>query len=171
MLNFMKSVWGSVALLLLVAVPSIALASADTTVAVPAGEIVGELATFALPIVGALVMWGLRQLPANLYAVAKTFRVDQLLTMAIGYGINAVAGAAKDKVLNVDVGNKVVAEATAYALDHGPEKIIEWLGGEEALRQKIIARLNLEPDAEIVVSPVGLEIVKRALSDGAPVQS
>lgn len=69
--------------------------------------------------------------------------------MAVNYGLNAVAGATKGKTLSIDVGNQVVTQALGYAVDNGPGKLIGWLGGEEGIRDKILARLTLPEEAVI----------------------
>jgi len=56
-------------------------------------------------------------------------------------------GASKDKSLTVDVGNKVLAQALQYVIDHAPDWLTDWMGGPEQIAQKIVARLNLRPDA------------------------
>jgi predicted lipid-binding transport protein (Tim44 family) len=122
---------------------------AATTVAVPIGDWIGKASGVIGSLLGGLVIWLFRQLPAGIVQILRTMQVEQLLDKAITYGINAVAGASKDKVLTVNVGNAVVAQAAQYAIDHAPGWLIGWLGGEAAIRQMIIARLNLEPVATI----------------------
>lgn len=130
---------------------------AATTVAVPIGDWIGQASGIIATILGALVVWLFRQLPAGIVQILRTMQVEQLLDKAITYGINAVAGASKDKVLAVNVGNAVVAQAAQYAVDHGPGWLIGWLGGETAIRQMIIARLSLEPAA--TVAPSGARLM------------
>lgn len=137
-------------------VPTIALAgNPETSVQVPVGPWLDWLASIAnttlVPVILGLVARVLVILPAPVASVAKTFRVEQLLTRAIVYGINAVAGAEHDKVLSVDVGNKVVAAAVNYAVNNGPQWVLKWLGGEDGIRQRILARVKFEPDASASV--------------------
>jgi hypothetical protein len=122
---------------------------AASTVAVPIGDWIGKSSGIIGSLLGVLVIWLFRQLPAGIVQILRTMQVEQLLDKAITYGINAVAGASKDKVLTVNVGNAVIAQAAQYAIDHAPGWLIGWLGGETAIRQMIIARLNLEPVATI----------------------
>lgn len=126
-----------------------------SSIAIPIGQWIGDFATFALPIIAAAVAWALRKLPANLQAILKTMQAEQLIGMAINYGLNAVAGAEKGKVLNVNTGNSVANEALSYVLAHGAGSLIDWLGGEAAVQQKIIARLSLGSDAQVVAAPGG----------------
>jgi hypothetical protein len=121
--------------------------SPDTTVSVPlqpfADAILPTVGTLLLAVVG----WGFRKLPESVVAVLRTARVEQLLARAIDYGINTVKGASKDKVLDVNVGNAVVAQAARKAVEWAPKWMAEWLGGEKGIRERIIARLELSPEA------------------------
>lgn len=54
----------------------------------------------------------------------------------------------KDKTLDVDVGNKVLAQALQYAVDNAPGWLQTWAGGPEGLAKKIWARLNLGDGAD-----------------------
>lgn len=99
-------------------------------------------------LLASIAMFLLRKLPANIVAIFGNARVELLLTNAINYGVNAVAGAAKDKVLEVDVGNKVLAQALQYAIDNAPGWLQTWAGGPEGLAKKIWGRLNLGPGAD-----------------------
>lgn len=126
--------------------PSLAMAQAapaTTTVAVPVGDWLTDTAAFLGPLLAAVVLWMIRKLPPQVAALLMSMRVDQLLNKAITYAINSVATATHDKPLTLDVGNAVVAQAVQYAIDHGPSGLIDWMGGTEKIRQKIIARLNV----------------------------
>lgn len=153
----------AVVVLALVAVPAIdlvlihAAALAADTVAQATGETtkitwawgaaISQYASAIGSIVFALVAWALRQLPAQIYAILVTARADQLIQKAIDYGVNAVKDATKDKTLEVNVGNQVLAKALQYVLDNAPGWLTTWLGGPEAIANKIWARLKLEPAA------------------------
>lgn len=124
------------------------------TVVVPYGNWLEE----ALPIVGQIVayvimlvlLWALRLVPASLRAFITAERVrqvEQLIARGVDYGLNAVAGAAKGKTLDVHVGSQVVAEAGQYVINHGPDKLIDWMGGPDAIKEKIIARIPLAEQA------------------------
>jgi hypothetical protein len=121
-------------------------------IVVPWGAWLSELSSILATLLGAIVLWLFRRLPGSVTAILQTMRAEQLIQRAIDYGLNATAGAAKDKVLTVQVGNEVVAKAVAYAIDNGAPYVIRWLGGTDGLVQKIVARLDLEPDAEIDAS-------------------
>jgi hypothetical protein len=116
-------------------------------VAIPYGDWIAALLDEHLyQVLIATMLWLLRKLPKSVYEVIQTMRVDQLLERAINYGFNAVKGATKDRVLTVEIGSEVVAESVAYALEHAPT-VVRWLGGTEKLKQKILARLALVPEA------------------------
>lgn len=135
----------------LVAAPILAFAdtAATTTVSVPAGQWVSDMAAFAGPLVAALALWMIRKLPAQVASLLMSMRVDQLLNKAIAYAVNSVRDATHDSPLTVDVGNAVLAEAVQYAINHGPSGLINWMGGEAMIREKILARLNLDAKAAV----------------------
>jgi hypothetical protein len=78
----------------------------------------------------------MRKLPANLVAVFGNARVQLLINNAINYGLNAVAGATKDKKLEVDVGNKVLREVLQYAIDNAPGWLRSWAGGPKNIAKR-----------------------------------
>lgn len=109
-------------------------------------------------------MYFARQLPANLVAVFGNARVELLLRNAINYGINAVAGAVKDKTLEVRVGNEVLAKALQYAVDNAPAWLQQWAGGPEGLAKKIWGRLNLGEGASDAAIDVVVQQVEQTKS-------
>lgn len=129
--------------------PALALAAETTSISVPVGSWISEAGIFIGPLLAAAALWLVRKLPAQIASILIAARVDQLLQKAIDYAINSVAGAAKDKALSVDVGSAVVAQAVQYAIDHGPGWMIGWMGGADMIREKIIARLNVDAAAAL----------------------
>lgn len=129
-------------------IPLAAYAASDTSVSIPYGQALSDWEPFVLSGFGVLITWALRHLPDNLVAILGNGRVELLLNNAIGYGYNAVAGAAKGKTLDVNVGNKVLAEALQYAIDNAPKWLLTWAGGPEGLAKKIWGRLDLDPAAD-----------------------
>jgi len=145
------------------ATPALAQATTDTTLSVPIGSIVGDVASYLALGLAGVVVWGLRFLPPQLYALAMTTRVDQLLTKAISYGLNVVRGASQDKVLTIDVGNLVLKEALAFALTHGPSLLKSWAGEPLQVAEKLWARLDLpadsqKPDFRAIIAEVKLSL-------------
>lgn len=138
--------------LALVLFPVAALAQAvavDTTIDIPISSWLTAAAEFIGPMLGIAALWLIRKLPAQLAGILITVRAEQLLEKAISYAINAVAGATKDKPLSFNVGSEVAAKAVQYAIDNAPGWLVTWLGGTEAIRQKIIARITVEPAAAL----------------------
>jgi hypothetical protein len=121
----------------------------DTTIEIPVGEWITAAGGAIGPLIVLVVGWLIRQLPGQFAAVLSTMRVDQLLDKAISYGINATAGAMKGKALSVDVGSEVLENALQYVVDNGPKMLIKWMGGEAGIREKIIARLELDETASV----------------------
>lgn len=129
--------------------------AAQPAVTVPLGEWVAGVVNFIIPALGVVLMgfvtYAAKFLPATLqsYVTAQnTQAVEQLLERAITFGLNKVVGATAGDALTVPVGSQVLAEAAQYAIDHGPDKLIAWAGGEDGLREKILARLKLAPGAD-----------------------
>lgn len=125
---------------------------ASPHITIPYGDWVAQIAEIVsallVPVLLAVVSRLAYVLPAPITAAINTSRVEQLLDKAIGYAMNTVAGAAKGKSLDVNVGSQVVAEAVNYALQQGPSKLIVWLGGQDALIRMILARINLNQSAD-----------------------
>jgi hypothetical protein len=119
----------------------------DTVVQVPVGSIADTVLDYVQVAMAGLVIWALRLLPPQLYALAMTMRVDQLLSRAIAYAFNTVAGATEGKVLTVDVRNLVVKEAVTYALVHGGTLVKQFAGTPEELAEKIWSRMDLPQEA------------------------
>lgn len=113
-------------------------------------------------LLASIAMVMLRKLPANVVAIFGNARVELLLQNAIGYGLNAVQGAVKDKTLSVEVGNEVLAKALQYAVDNAPGWLQSWAGGPEGLAKKIWARLNLGEGASDVALPTAVSTVSAA---------
>lgn len=162
MLKTIAAVSAAFLFLALASAPAAAEAVSDGKVVAPWGEWVGALAGWAGVVVVAGGGWLLRKLPTaariaaeGVARVAFAASVDQLLERAVSYGVNAVSGAAKGKALTIDVGNRVVERAADYALQHAP-KIVAQIGGMTRLREKLIARLDLDEAA--AVSPVAQAI-------------
>lgn len=121
----------------------------DTIVEIPLSSWITAAGEFIGPLIGVAILWMIRFLPKQLADFLKTMRVEQLLQKAISYGINAVAGATKDKPLSINVGSEVLENAIQYVVDNGPGWLIKWAGGEAGIREKIIARMNLDAQAAL----------------------
>lgn len=121
---------------------------ADTSITIPWGDwlaaILGQVAASISVILLAVLTWLSTKLPPAVQAFITTERikqVEQILERAITYGLQQAATGVKGKTANVDVKNEAVETALQYVIDHGPAKLIAWMGGIDAIREKIIARL------------------------------
>lgn len=133
---------------------TVAQATSETNKVVWAwGATLSELAGAVASALFGLALIALRKLPANIVAIFGNARAETLLKNAIDYGVNAVAGAVKDKKLEVDVGNKVLREALQYAVDNAPAWLLSWVGGPDQLAKKIWARLDLHENADASALP------------------
>jgi hypothetical protein len=138
----------------------------DTGITIPVGEMLSGAAEYIGTLLAGLVVWSLRFLPAQIYALAMTSRVDQLLIRAIVFGVNSVAGAARDRVLTIEVGNRVLKEALTYALLHGGGLVKRFAGSPVDLAEKIWARLNVDetvskPDFATIAAQVAMTLPQK----------
>lgn len=158
------------ALLAALAAPALA-ADGDTTVTISWGlwlaELLAPAGTILLALLGAL--WALARsvLPGWLGTLANPL-VERAIRASVDYALNAVDGAAKGRVLEVDVGNRVLAEALRRIEAQG-DKVAERLGGRPEIARRIIEFLDLEPDAAVEDDPeLGPRIVQRGRQRGRP---
>jgi hypothetical protein len=133
--------------------PAWAADAATTHVTIPIGDILNELAVPLFALITGIITWMIRKLPGAAKAWIDTLRVEQLLERAVAYGINSVAGATKDKVLDVNVRLPVAAYILQYALDRIPSALLSWVGGPTSLAEMIWSRLDISesggrPDLE-----------------------
>ena len=116
--------------------------TSDGKVVIEYGGWISKALDLIVPALVAVVMWGLRKLPANIVAIIEMLRVEQLLKRAIDYGVNATKGATKDAKLEINVANKVLEAAGDYAAAQAPT-LVEKMGGLEKLLQKLLARIEV----------------------------
>lgn len=166
----MRILTAAIAAFFMLAVPALAQAidvqpvPVDTIVQVPIGSIADTVLDYIQVAMAGLVIWALRLLPPQLYALAMTMRVDQLLTRAIAYAMNTVAGAAEGKVLSIDVRNQVLKEAVTYALVHGGALVKKFAGTPEELAEKIWSRMDLPQEAS-APNLMGISAQAAAIAD------
>lgn len=103
----------------------------------------------AWTIFGLAAAFVVARLPAPLQWAWRLFQVEQLLAKSLNAGINATSGAVAGQRLQADVGNEVLAKALQYAVDNGSAAAIKWAGGDAALRNKLLARMELDAKAAI----------------------
>ncbi|WP_448952109.1 hypothetical protein [Labrys neptuniae] len=146
--------WAALVAALALAAPAFAQTAttvADTVVSIPLGDWIKDIGSLVLSLSLPAILWIVRKLPASIAQIVTTAQVDQLLNKGIAYAINAVEGATAGKTLSVNVGNAVLAQALNYVTAHAPQWLIDWMGGLDAIAQKIIARLNLDPAAGVTL--------------------
>lgn len=125
----------------------------DTTVVVPWGDTLAEILTqsrdgLTVLLLGALTA-AVAKFPGWVQGIIATAKVNQLLEKAIDFGINTTIGAVKGETLTVDVGNKVVKQAVDYVMKHAPDRLIGWMGGEDMIKEKVIARVEVGKGAAL----------------------
>lgn len=114
-------------------------------VQIPWGDWLSAALTYFREVVVAVVVagigWTARKLPGQAGEIITAMRLEQLLTRAVDYGLAAVEGSAKGKVLTVGVTNSVIAEAVSYAVRSAPGLAEQFAG---SLRAKVLARLSAQ---------------------------
>lgn len=131
-----------------------------TVVSVPVGDVAAALGEWAGPILTAAVLWVLRQLPGEAVAMLRMIRFEQLVERSVDAAIAATAGAARGRTLDVETGSAVLAEAARLAIRSAP-RLVEWAGGDEAIRYKILARLDVDPSAGAAGPDAALRLVRQ----------
>lgn len=134
----------------------------DTVVTIPYGSWFDTALDYIQVAMGGLIMWSLRLLPAQVYALAMTMRADQLLNKAMQYALHSVAGAMEGKVLTVDVRNKVLKEFVTYVLTHGAAAVKNFIGSPEDMAEKGWARLEIPQEGS---KPDFATIGKQAMAE------
>ncbi|WP_404292760.1 hypothetical protein ACD578_10170 [Microvirga sp. RSM25] len=139
--------------------PALASAAEGTSVVIRYGDylvelpqVVGSLAVALFPVAVAL-------LPAPLRLVVSAVFGEQPIRDAGDYALNAIEGAAKGKILAVDVGNQVLAQAVEYAVRERAHWLVRLLGGPEGIRLKIF-RL-LDHDEQASAEELGLAVPQK----------
>ena len=124
----------------------------STAVLVPYGSwldaILANAQGIAVAAILSIVAVASRNAPAWLAQIIKMLLTEQMLAHAVAFGINAVRGAVKGQTLSVGVGSEVLAQAFTYVISKAPGWFLKWVGGPENLKTMILARLDLEADAD-----------------------
>ena len=125
--------------------PALALAQAatDSVTVAPSPSVVINIGA----IVTALLSWSrdiLVSVAGLVFSIflpgyVRMFITNSMLSHAIDYGIAAVEGATKDKVITVPVANRVIEEASQYVIARAPS-IAKRLGDD--LKGSLLARLS-----------------------------
>lgn len=140
--------WNAAAAALLIPVAAFAQVVSSTDVVVPIGNWVQAFFAFLDPIVPVVITgivgWASRRFLSHYASAANTAAVEQVLNHAIRYAINvAVVNAPKN--FSLPAHDTTIATAVQYVVDHAPARLIDFMGGKEAIAGKILARLNIAP--------------------------
>ncbi|CAO4134672.1 hypothetical protein [Methylorubrum extorquens] len=127
----------------------------DKPVLIPWGDWLVALAvslrepilTVLLPIIAAYVIQAIRKVYPWAALFLSQRRVEMMLEAAVGFGLNAVNGAAKGKTLSVNVAVPVIAKGTQYVIDTAPAAVIKAAGGADGIAARIFRKLDLDDHA------------------------
>ncbi|MFD6316926.1 hypothetical protein [Methylorubrum thiocyanatum] len=150
----------AVGVLLVLCVSSGALAAevatvGDKAVILPWGDWLVALAvslrepilTILIPIIAGYAIQAIRKVYPWAALFLSQRRVEMMLEAAVGYGLNAVNGAAKGKTLSVNVAVPVIAKGTQYVIDTAPPAVIKAAGGADGIAARIFRKLDLDDAA------------------------
>lgn len=138
--------------------------AADTTVAVPYGDLIttvlSGLRDAILAGSAATLVWLGRNLPGFGAELIKMVIANRWLDRAVDFGINTTEGAVAGKVLSVDVGSAVVANALTYFMTHAPAWLKAWLGAhEDDIKDRLLARIPVAGTLAPVVGGTAADAV------------
>ncbi|HRO04593.1 MAG TPA: hypothetical protein PLS69_13405 [Terricaulis sp.] len=143
----------------------------DGEAVVPWGQWLSDLIGGAFAIIFAALLWLMRKLPSNITAMVNGISqamgqgsMNELLEKAVNYGVNVTKDAVRNQTMTIKVGNEVLERATEYAIRHAPGLVAKY-GGLSTLREKIVARLELDADASV---PAPRPPVQSLLQGDAP---
>ncbi|ABY32751.1 hypothetical protein [Methylorubrum extorquens] len=103
--------------------------------------------TILLPIIAAYIIQAIRKVYPWAALFLSQRRVEMMLEAGVGYGMNAVQGAAKGKTLSVNVAVPVIAKGTQYVIDTAPPAVIKAAGGADGIAARIFRKLDLDDHA------------------------
>lgn len=127
----------------------------DKAVIVPWGDWLVALAvslrepilTILIPIIAGYAIQAIRKVYPWAALFLSQRRVEMMLEAAVGYGLNAVSGAAKGKTISVNVAVPVIAKGTQYVIDTAPPAVIKAAGGADGIAARIFRKLDLDDGA------------------------
>ena len=127
----------------------------DKPVLIPWGDWLVALAvslrepilTILLPIIAAYIIQAIRKVYPWAALFLSQRRVEMMLEAAVGFGLNAVNGAAKGKTLSANVAVPVIAKGTQYVIDTAPAAVIKAAGGPDGIAARMFRKLDLDDHA------------------------
>lgn len=121
------------------------------SVVLPWGDAVVALAQTAtsvlLPLAIAAATAAVARIAGPLRVLVTATLVERLVRNVADYAVNAVAGAARGRTLDITVGSAVIAGAVRRGVDQAPGWLITAAGGPEGLAGKVFRSLPLDPEA------------------------
>jgi hypothetical protein len=114
------------------------------------GDLLGGLGATLGGIAVLILTYLMRNLPAGVVQIIRTFQVEQLVSRSIDAAVRWVAEAVKGRTLELDVGSTLIARAINNVLAIAPKWLVDWMGGVEGIREKIYARLE---ERGVVINP------------------
>ncbi|KQP61695.1 hypothetical protein ASG40_04070 [Methylobacterium sp. Leaf399] len=139
------------ALLALVLDTGSARADPATSLALPWGDAVVALAqgltSLLLPLAIAAATAAAARIAGPLRLLVTAALVERLVTNVADYAVNAVAGAARGRTLDVPIGTAVIARAVRRGHDEAPAWLMGAAGGPAGLAEKVFRSLPLDARA------------------------
>lgn len=116
--------------------------------------------TILIPIIAGYAIQAIRKVYPWAALFLSQRRTEMMLEAAVGYGLNAVNGAAKGKTLSVNVAVPVIAKGTQYVIDTAPPAVIKAAGGADGIAARIFRKLDLDDRAseQSVLVPAQVQI-------------
>lgn len=103
--------------------------------------------TVLIPIIAGYAIQAIRRVYPWAALFLSQRRVEMMLEAAVGYGLNAVQGAAKGKTLSANVAVPVIAKGTQYVIDTAPPAVIKAAGGADGIAARMFRKLDLDDHA------------------------
>ncbi|MGH1588184.1 hypothetical protein ACRBEV_07220 [Methylobacterium phyllosphaerae] len=100
-----------------------------------------------VPLAAAAVTAGIARVAPWAASLLTRDRVEAAIRAGAEFGQNAVAGAARGRTVNVDLGAAVVAAGTRHVLATAPAHVVRKAGGAEGVAARIFRALPLDPQA------------------------
>lgn len=146
-----RMIFAALALACAFSSPALAQAAPATSLEVPWGTWLSNgllaVSTVAVPIVSGYAVQGIRQVAPWASLFLSNARVESMVQNVTNYGLNAIDGAAKGKVLTVPVGSAVIAKAVQRGIDAAPAAVVKAAGGPQGLAERVFRTLHLEEGA------------------------
>lgn len=103
--------------------------------------------TILLPIIAGYIIQAIRKVYPWAALFLSQRRVEMMLEAAVGYGLNAVQGAAKGKILSAKVAVPVIAKGAQYVIDTAPPAVIKAAGGADGIAARMFRKIDLDDSA------------------------